>query len=171
VIPPAPCRGSVIRVTPSSPKRLYLPLRANLHRQVWGLDSVPAPLTAKPHQLFGAAGGAGGDALQAFRPPPPSGGGSARTMARRQRGADVLISFPLAAKPQDRAEWRLSSSPHRGQGGDFRPRRKYYPVLDGRQARADGRTADFRQRKGKSVRGERSHISARYILADIEESK
>lgn len=60
MIPPAPCRGSVIRVTPSSPKRLYLPLRANLHRQVWGLDSVPAPLTAKPHQLFGAAGGCRG---------------------------------------------------------------------------------------------------------------
>lgn len=50
---------SVIRVTPSSPKRLYLPLRANLHRQVWGLDSVPAPY-GEATSAFWSGGGAGG---------------------------------------------------------------------------------------------------------------
>lgn len=112
-----------------------------------------------PHQLFGAAGGAGGNALQSPHPAPPSGGGSARTMARRQRGADVHISFPLSAKPQDGAEWRQSSSPApAGQGGDFRPPgRKYYPVLDGHQARAARRTDRLTVRTGGSMRGERPH--------------
>lgn len=34
--------------------------------------------------------------------------------------------------------------PPAGQGGDFRPRRKYYPVLDGHQARAAGRRTGSR---------------------------
>jgi len=51
---------SVIRVTPSSPKRLYLPLRANLHRQVWGLDSVPAPY-GEATSAFWSGGGCRGE--------------------------------------------------------------------------------------------------------------
>ena len=104
-----------------------------------------------PHiSFFGAAGGAGGERpAKTHQPAPPSGGGSARTMARRQRGADVHISFPLAAKPQDGAEWRQSSSPAgAGQGGDFRPGRKYYPVLDGHQARAARRKDRLTVRTG-----------------------
>lgn len=88
----------------------------------------------------------GGTPCKAPHPAPPSGGGSARTMARRRRGADVHISFPLAAKPQDGAEWRQSSSPAPGRTGwRFSPAgRKYYPVLDGHQARAAGRRTGSR---------------------------
>ena len=47
--------------------------------------------------------------------------------------------------------------PPAGQGGDFRPRRKYYPVLDGHQARAARRTDRLTVRTGGSMRGERPH--------------
>lgn len=79
---------SVIRVTPSSPKRLYLPLRANLHRQVWGLDSVPAPYGEATSAFWSGGGVQGGTPCIAFQLPLCSGGGFARTMAKRQRGAD-----------------------------------------------------------------------------------
>lgn len=48
--------------------------------------------------------------------------------------------------------------PPAGQGGDFRPRRKYYPVLDGHQARAARRTDRLTVRTGESARGERPRL-------------
>lgn len=75
---------------------------------------------------------------KSHRPADTSDGGFCRTMARRRRGADCLISFPVAAKPQDGRNGGGQVAPDRGQGGDFRLR-KYYPVLDGRQARAEHR--------------------------------
>ena len=166
VVCPSRVRGSILPGAKSPPPapvlvHQYTSTGAALDRQPRSqrAEEKRRNFPGTPHISFLERRGVqGGTPCKTHQPAPPSGGGSARTMARRQRGADVHISFPLAAKPQDGAEWRQSSSPApAGQGGDFRPGRKYYPVLDGHQARAARRTDRLTVRTGGSMRGERPH--------------
>lgn len=83
-------------------------------------------------------------------------------MARRQRGADELISFPLAAKPQDGAEWRQSSSPHRGQGGDFRRGENTTRYLTDGKPERQGKEQAHGEDRGKCEGGTPSHIRKVY---------
>ena len=167
VVCPSRVRGSILPGAKSPPPapvlvHQYTSTGAALDRQPRSqrAEEKRRNFPGTPHnRCVERRGGQGGTPCKTHQPAPPSGGGSARTMARRQRGADVHISFPLAAKPQDGAEWRQSSSPApAGQGGDFRPGRKYYPVLDCHQARAARRKDRLTVRTGESARGERPRL-------------
>ena len=129
-----PLAGVAYPCHPSSPKRLYLPLRANLHRQVWGLDSVPAPLTAKPHQLFGAAGGAGGNALQRL----PSSSQQRRRFCPYNGEASTGADGTSASQAGRRSRRTGQNDGCQGnKGGDFPQGNTTRPLTDGKPERQE----------------------------------
>lgn len=98
----------------------------------------------------------GGKPCIAFQLPLCSGGGFARTMAKRQRGADGTSA----------SRWRRSRrtgkmAAVKGLRVEI-SRREILPALDGRQARAEGKTMSFRPRRGEREGGTPSPISASY---------
>ena len=126
--------AGVIRVTPSSPKRLYLPLRANLHRQVWGLDSVPCSFNGEATSAFWSGGGAGGTPCKGYRAAASSGGGSARTMAKRQRG---LMVHQLPCRRRSRRTGQNDGCFKGTRGGDFPQGNTTRYLTDGKPERQE----------------------------------